>query len=264
MLPAPSWVLSAACEANQMLEQQSHIDTADGRMDIFVTYPREDRACPAVLFYMDAPGIREELRDMARRIAAEGYFVVLPNLYYREIQTSSVEYAETPVDERIVYARHINNRLVMQDTGAILDYVESDPRAEAASVGALGYCMSGAFVLAAAGTYPASIKCAASVYGVNLVTEGDDSPHRLLGRVAGELYFACAEHDDYVPRTVIDELEAHLAGTALDYCIDWYPGTRHGFAFVDRADAYDRASAERLWDRLFAVFERNLRPCGDG
>jgi len=247
-----------------MLEQQSHIDTADGRIDIFVAYPREGRAYPVVLFYMDAPGIREELRDMARRIAAEGYFVVLPNLYYREIQTSSAEYAETPVEQRITYARHIDNRLVMQDTAAILNYVESDPRADAASVGAVGYCMSGAFVLAAAGTYPARIKCAASVYGVNLVTEGDDSPHLLLDRVAGELYFACAEHDDYVPRAVIDTLEIHLAGTALDYCIDWYPGTRHGFAFADRADAYDRASAERLWERLFALFDRNLRAHGDG
>lgn len=240
------------------MEQQSHIDTTDGRMDIFVTYPREDRAHPVVLFYMDAPGIREELREMARRIAAKGYFVVLPNLYYREIQTSSAEYAETPVDRRIAYARHINNRLIMQDTKALLNYIESDPGADATSVGAVGYCMSGAFVFAAAGTFPARIKCAASIYGVNLVTGSDDSPHLLADRVAGELYFACAQNDDYVPNSVIDELGAYLAGTELNYNIDWYPGTRHGFAFVERADAYDRVSAERLWDRLFALFERNL------
>ena len=235
------------------------IDTADGRMDVFVTYPREGRAHPVILFYMDAPGMREELRDMARRIAADGYFVVLPNLYYREIQTSSAEYAEIPADRRIAYARHINNRLIMQDTEAILSYVESDPHADATSVGAVGYCMSGAFVFAAAGMYPARIKCAASIYGVNLVTESDDSPHLMADRVAGELYFACAEDDDYVPGEVIDKLEACLAGTTLNYRIDWYPGTRHGFAFVERADVYDRVSAERLWNRLFALFERNLR-----
>jgi carboxymethylenebutenolidase len=243
-----------------MLEQERRIDTTDGRMDVFVTYPNEGRAHPVVILYMDAFGIREELRDMARRIAAEGYFVVLPNLYYREVQTASPEYAETPAERRIAYARHINNRLIMQDTDAILNYVESDQRADAAAVGAVGFCMSGAFVLAAAGTYPSRIKCAASIYGVNLVVESDDSPHLLAHRVAGELYFACAEHDDYVPGKVIDKLKAHLDGTAVNYRIDWYPGTRHGFAFADRVDAYDGVSAERLWERLFALFERNLRP----
>jgi carboxymethylenebutenolidase len=240
------------------LEQESHIDTVDGRMDIFVTHPREDGAYPVVLFYMDAPGIREELRDMARRIAAKGYFVVLPNLYYRTVKASGAEYAEAPMKSRIAHAGHINNRLVMQDTAALLSYVDSNPRAEAATVGAVGYCMSGAFVLAAAGTYPDRIKCAASIYGVNLVTESDDSPHLLAECVAGELYFACAEHDDYVPRSVIERLDAHLAGTAVDYRIDWYPGTRHGFAFVDRADAYDQVSAERLWNQMFSLFGRNL------
>ena len=243
-----------------MPEQERHIDTMDGRMDIFVAHPREERAHPVVLFYMDAPGIREELRDMARRIAAEGYFVVLPNLYYRDVQTASAEYAQTPVDKRITYARHINNRLVMQDTEAMLNYVASDPAADETRVGAVGYCMSGAFVLAASGTYPARIRCAASIYGVNLVTDGDDSPHLLADRVAGELYFACAEHDDYVPGHVIDELQSHLDAAAVNYRLEWYPGTRHGFAFVDRADAYDRDSAEQLWKRLFALFERNLRP----
>lgn len=242
-----------------MLDQESHIDTADGRMDIFVTCPREGGACPVVLFYMDAPGIREELRDMARRIAAEGYFVVLPNLYYRTVQTSSPEYAEAPMDKRIAHAGHITNRLVMQDLDAILGFVDSEPRADSGSIGAVGFCMSGAFVFAAAGTYPDRIKCAASVYGVNLVTDSDDSPHRLADRVAGELYFACAEDDDYVPGEVIDRLVDHLAGTASNYRIDWYPGTRHGFAFVERADAYDRVSAERLWEQLFALFDRNLR-----
>lgn len=242
-----------------MLEHERHIETSDGRMELFVASPPEETAHPVVLFYMDAPGIREELRDMARRIAAGGYFVVLPNLYYRDVQTSSQAYAAMPMDERIAYARHINNRLVMEDTKAILEHLETDRRADAALVGAVGYCMSGAFVLAAAGTYPARIKCAASVYGVNLVTDSDESPHLLADRARGELYFACAEVDDYVPRIVIDKLDAHLGKAGANYRIEWYPGTRHGFAFVDRADAYDRTRAEHLWDELFALFERNLR-----
>jgi len=243
-----------------MVEQELLIDTADGRMDTFVAYPGEEGSYPVVLFYMDAPGIRGELFDMARRIAAEGYFVVLPNLYYREVRVSSEAYAETPLAERPAYARFLNNGLVMRDTAAMLAYVDHHPQADATSIAALGYCMSGAFVFAAAGTYPERIRCAASVYGVNLVTDGDDSPHRLAGRVTGELYFACAEHDEWVPDDVIPRLEACLAGTAVNYRIEWYPGTRHGFAFKDRADAYARDSAERLWERLFDLFGRNLGP----
>lgn len=242
-----------------MVEQEHHIDTTDGRMDMFVAYPDGEGCHAVVLVYMDALGIREELRDMARRIAAEGYFVVLPNLYFRQVCASDAAYAEAPIEERIAHARHINNRLVMRDTEAMLGYVVTHPRADAGSVGAIGFCMSGAFVFAAAGTFPDSIKCAASIYGVNLVTDGGDSPHLLADRVAGELYFACAEDDDYVPGKVIERLDKQLSATKLNYCIDWYPGTRHGFAFVDREDTYDRASAERLWGRLFAMFERNLR-----
>jgi carboxymethylenebutenolidase len=243
-----------------MVENERYIDTADGRMDTFEAYPRADGRHPAIIFYMDAPGIREELRDMARRIAAEGYLVILPNLYYRQVQASSAEYAAAPFDERIACARHISNSLIMRDTEAILSYIDSHHRANAASIGAVGFCMSGAFVLAAAGTYPSRIRCAASVYGVSLVTEGEASPHLLADRVAGELYFACAEDDDYVPGDVIDTLEAHLAGTAVNSTIDWYPGTRHGFAFPEREKAYERASAERLWEQLFALFKRNLQP----
>lgn len=243
-----------------MVERELLIDTADGRMDTFLAYPDEECSYPVVLFYMDAPGIRGELFGMARRIAAEGYFVVLPNLYYREVRASSKSYAETPLAGRAAYARFIDNHRVMRDTAAMLAYADHHPQADANSIAALGYCMSGAFVFAAAGTYPERIRCAASVYGVNLVTDGSDSPHLLAAEVTGELYFACAEHDEWVPGDVIPRLEACLAEAAVNYRIEWYPGTHHGFAFTDRADAYDRDSAERLWVRLFDLFERNLAP----
>lgn len=243
-----------------MREQETHIDTRDGRMDVFVAHPREDGAHSVVLFYMDAPGIREELRAMARQIAAQGYFVVLPNLYYRQVNAASPEFARLPDAQKIAFARHISNRLIMHDTEALLTFVDAHPLADAAAVGVLGYCMSGAFAICAAGSYPDRICCGASVYGTNLVTDRDDSPHRLAPRASGELYFACAEHDDYVPGEVIRTLEAHLATTATNYRLDWYPGTRHGFAFAEREGAYDAASAERLWNELFALFRRNLFP----
>ena len=221
-----------------MMESLCDISTTEGRMGTFIAHPEQGGPFPVVLFYMDSFGIREELRDMARRVAAAGYLVVLPDLHYTS---------------------HLSIQRVMQDTAAMLAYVDAEPKANANLIGAVGYCMSGAFVLAAAGTFPDRIKCAASVYGVNLLTERADSPHLLAGRTRGELYFACAETDEYAPGLVMQQLDEYLARSGANYRLEWYPGTQHGFAFVERQDAYDRASAERHWERLLELFERNLR-----
>jgi carboxymethylenebutenolidase len=238
-----------------MIESHCNIESTDGRMSSFITCPDEGGPFPVVLFYMDSLGIREELRAMARRIAGAGYFVVLPDLYYRAARPSS---DAQPTAGSVRHAPPLTVTSVMRDTAAMLAYVDAQPQANARSLGAVGYCMSGAFVLAAAGRFPDRIRCAASIYGVNLLTPSDDSPHLLIDRVRGELYFACAEFDDYVPAEVIDRLDAQLAKSGANYRIEWYPGARHGFAFAERPDVYDRESAERHWQRLFALFERNL------
>lgn len=242
-----------------MIEDLRHIETPDGKMHSFITYPEQGGPFPVVLFYMDSLGIREELRDMARRFAAAGYYVVLPDLYYRRTQPPMKARDGGGLDSSVHDDQQLNIKRVMRDTAAMLAHVDAQPQANAERVGAVGYCMSGAFVLAAAGHFPSRIRCAASIYGVDLLTQGDDSPHLLADRVRGELYFACAEIDDYAPAAVIDRLDAHLAESGSNYRLEWYPGARHGFAFVERKDAYDRPSAERHWERLFALFERNLR-----
>ena len=76
--------LHRSLRLTHMHERQLDIETKDGRMTTFVVHPERDGPHPIILFYMDAPGIREELRDMARRIASVGYYVMLPNLYYRQ------------------------------------------------------------------------------------------------------------------------------------------------------------------------------------
>ena len=242
-----------------MIEQAVDIETADGAMNSFVVHPEEGGPHPVVLFYMDAPGKREELHDMARRIASVGYFVVLPNLYYRKTREFSMVRDEAGMARMFAMMDHLSNGLVVADTGALLDFVDSQPQADASRVGAVGYCMSGAFVLAAAARYPERLRCAASIYGTKLVTDSEDSPHRTLDRLGGEIYLACAETDSYVPRSMVEDFEAAAKRAGARCRIEWYPGTQHGFAFPLRAGIYDKPSAERHWERLFALFERNLR-----
>jgi len=246
-----------------MIEREIEIATSAGRMDSFICHPERGGGFPPIIFYMDAPGIREELRQMARRLASVGYYVLLPNLYYRSgtgtTLDKSVFQDGSPERERMwQLVKSLTIRLVMDDTEAMLGFLARTPETAGRAAGALGYCMSGPFVFAAAGRFPERFAAAASIYGVRLVTAEPDSPHLLAEKIKGELYFACAEFDKYAPLAMIEELRTALDAAGSKYEIEIYAGNEHGFAFPERY-CYDRAAAERHWERLFALFARCLR-----
>lgn len=240
-----------------MIEHHIDLATRDGAMNTFITHPEEGGPFPVLFFYMDAPGKREELHDMARRLATVGYYVVLPNLYYRSVREFDYTQGEPTETRRRMFELmgSLSDALVCADTETMFAHVDADPAADATRVGCLGYCMSGPFSFAVAGTFPERIRAAASLYGVRLW--GDGSPAPLAERVRGELYFACAEFDDYAPSEMVDGLEAHLLAVGANARVERYPGVHHGFAFPQRP-VYDKPAAERHWERLFALFARNL------
>ena len=164
-----------------MIEAEIPLETADGTMSAFTTRPDEGGPFPVVFFYMDAPGKREELHDMARRIATTGYYVVLPNLYYRwkdQFELDFETYANR--DEMFGLMNKLSNKMVVSDTRAMIDHVEAADFADASRIGCVGYCMSGPFSLVVAGAYPDQVRCAASVYGVRLAVDEKDSPLSLI------------------------------------------------------------------------------------
>ena len=240
-----------------MRDQHIELKTRDGNMPAFVTHPEEGGPFPVVFFYMDAPGKREELHDMARRLGTVGYYVVLPNLYYRTSREENMDLAAEGARAKMFgLMNSLTDELIASDTEAMFAHVDADPHADATRLGCMGYCMSGPFAFAMAGTFPDRIKAAASLYGVRLF--GPTSPAHLADKVKGELYFACAEHDEYAPKETIDGLEAHLKAVGANARVEWYPGVHHGFAFQRRGAVYDRDAAERHWERLFSLFSRNL------
>jgi carboxymethylenebutenolidase len=245
-----------------MIELHVDIDTPDGRMNTFVTHPEERGPHPVVLFYMDAPGKREELHDMARRIGTVGYYVVLPNLYYRSAGEfdASKDFAGSGSRMRELMDS-LDFDKVATDTTAMLAYVDADSAA-GPDVGAVGYCMSGPFAYAMAGLFPERIRAAASIYGVRL--HGERSPQALAPNVKGELYFGCAELDEYAPAEMVDDLERYVEELGLNARVERYAGAHHGFAFPSRTGAYDKASCERHYERLFDLFDRNLRQRNHG
>ena len=152
----------------------------------------------------------------------------------------------------------LTNAMTVRDTEAMLRYVDAHPHAEASRVGAVGYCMSGPFVMHAAASFPDRIKAIASIHGANLVTDRDDSAHLVAARIRCESYFACAEIDKWASRELVDRLEAALKAGGTPHRIEWYPKVEHGFVFPLRA-CYDKPAAERHWERLFDLFGRTLR-----
>ncbi len=243
-----------------MIEHEIDIPTRDGAMNTFVVHPEEGGPFPPVFFYMDAPGKREELHDMARRIAAVGYWVALPNLYYRRTREFAMERTEAGMARMFEMMGHLTNTLVVQDTEALLAHADAQPAVRRGPVGAVGYCMSGPFVIAAAAAFPKRIAAAASIYGARLISDAPDSAHLLAPKVAGELYLACAEIDRWASPEQIAELEGILRAAGVKHRVEWYPGAEHGFAFPQRAGIYHKPSAERHWERLFALFARTLKP----
>jgi carboxymethylenebutenolidase len=245
-----------------MIEQTLDIATKDGAMETFICKP-ERGAHPAVFLLMDAPGIREELRDMARRLATVGYVVLLPNLYYRAgrdtIYGPQVLEHGSPEHQRM---RTVRTKMtippVMDDVATMIAFVDRQDGVKRGPVGAHGYCMSGPYALAAAARFPDRVAAAASFYGTWLVkNDAEESPHRSLGKVKGELHIACAEHDDLAPLEMVAELRGLFEKAGSPGELEMYQGVHHGFAFPQRK-VYDRPAAERHWERLIALYRRRL------
>ena len=243
-----------------MIDQQVEIATPDGQTTTFIAHPERGGPYPLILFYMDAPGIREELRDMARRIASVGYYVMLPNLYYR---SGVMELGKLPADPESPERKRMFDLMeslsiqkVMSDTDALISYADIHG-AKTGKIGCVGYCMSGQYAINAAARHPDRVRAAASIYGVRLLTDAPESPHKVAAKAKGELYFACAEIDRWMPMDQVEPLRRALSECDLKTEVEVYPGVEHGFAFPARP-VYHKPSAERHWERLFSLFRRNL------
>src|SRR6202035_3478941 len=169
-----------------------------------------------------------------RRLATVGYYVLLPNLYYRAgrdtiygpdvLEKGSAEQARM---------RAVRTKMtippVMDDFAAMLGVFAGQKAAQAGPAGTHGYCMSGPYALAAAARYPDRIAAAASFYGTWLVSEAEESPHSSLSKVKGELYIACAEHDKLAPLPMVEELRGLFARAGSPGEIELQAGVHHGF-----------------------------------
>lgn len=241
-----------------MNEFHVNVETPDGLMECFAAHPDGDCPFPPVILYMDAPGIREELRDFTRRIAEKGYFALLPDMYWREGKMRfDLSKGQEELDRMFASMDAINLGMIMRDTEGMLAYFNQNPVVDG-PVGCIGYCMSGQYVVAAAGNFPDRFAAVASLYGVAIVTDHERSPHLLAPQIKAELYLGFAEEDHWVGPEVIPTLTRALDDNNVDYVLETVPGTEHGYCFPGRP-AYAHEAAERTWDIFFELCDRKLK-----
>ena len=239
------------------------IETRDGICPSYVFRPNGEGPWPAVLVFMDGVGIRPAMLEVGERLATYGYFVLLPDLYYR-----SGPYE--PMDARLVFSdpekrkvlmekffTHVSQANVMSDTRAFLDYLAAQPDVKPGGIGTTGYCLGGLMSLTAAGTYPDRIVATASYHGARLATDAPESPHRLASKIKSRVYVAGAIEDSSFTDEMKARLEAALTEAGVDHTIETYPA-KHGWVLRD-TPVYDAAAAERHWRTLTALLDATLK-----
>lgn len=246
-----------------MIRETIDIKTDDGVCDAYVSYPDSGGPFPGVLIYMDGAGVRPALHSIAERIAANGFYVLLPNMYYRARRAPVMDVADIFKPENrpklMALVGSLSPERVIADAGAFLAFLKAQAEVKPSSkVGLTGYCMGGAMVVRTSAAYPDRIEAGASHHGGRLVTKDPDSAHLLLDKISGELYFGHADNDEYMPRADIERFEEALQKSGVRYESEVYAGALHGYTMTD-FPVYNAAAADKHWRRLLGLFGKALR-----
>lgn len=248
-----------------MAKREVSIPTPDGQARAYVFTPAGTGPWPAVIFYMDAPAIRPALFQMCERLAAHGYFVLLPDMFWRVGPYEPIDLREAFASEearRSIFGKFMSStdpERSTRDTGAFLAWLEKQSEAKADKVGVTGYCMGAALALRAAGNYPDRIVAAAGFHGGRLATDEPDSPHGLAARITAKVYIGGADEDAGFPPAQADRLRQALTDAGVDNTVEIYAGARHGYAPPDMP-VYNEAAAERHWRELLKLLDQTLKP----
>lgn len=234
------------------------IPAADGTIDAHVFTPgNAARPLPAVVLFTDIGGLRACYHEKAQQIADHGYAVLMPNIYYRDVNGPVVpegkSFRDPDVRPTLVeYAGHLTPEAQSHDFAALLDCIDNEAEFADGKLGVVGYCMTGAFALRMAAKYPDRIAAAAGFHSARLA-EADDpnSPVHVVGTIEGRVYFGHADKDELLPPEQIARMDEALAKAGVHFTTELYKGAAHGFTAKD-APTYN-VTADALHHRRLAM-----------
>jgi carboxymethylenebutenolidase len=244
--------------------QEIALPTLDGDARAFTFTPKGEGPFPAAVIFMDAPAIRPALWEMGERLARNGYYTLLPDLFWRAGFYAPINVKEVFADEakrREVFGKLTGSTSAekqMVDAKASLDFLAQQPQVQPGPVGVTGYCMGCGVVIRAAGTFPDRIAAATGFHGGRLATNAPDSPHLLAPKIKAKVLVAGAEEDAGFPPEQADKLREALTAAGVDNEVTIYEGARHGFTMPD-LPVYNQAAAERHWTQMLALFDATLK-----
>jgi carboxymethylenebutenolidase len=249
-----------------MKEKAIRIPMDGGTAEGFLYWPDGAGRLPGVLHLTDIFGIREANQGMAKRLAAKGYAVLLPNVFYRgggpPLFDFPVQFGEAHTMKRIGELKDpLTPETMERDASAYVDFMAAQEQVNAGPMGVVGYCFTGGMALRSAAARADKIVAMASFHGGGLYTDDPSSPHRVLPRVAARLYFGHADQDRGMPKEAIEKFESALKAWDGAYTSETYKDALHGWT-VPGSPVYNEAQAERAFEKLVQLFDRELRLTG--
>jgi carboxymethylenebutenolidase len=226
-------------------------------MPVFVVHPERHGPHPVVLVMMDGLGMREALRDQARRLASAGYYVMLPDLYYRAEPAAPIDRNAPDAMDRIMALVHsVTAEKAMAEAAACLDHAAQDPAARRGPAGVMGYCMGGRLAVVATQALGERVAAAAAIhpgFGSGWLESLLASD---LGQISAEIYVGAADNDPTFTAEQRAQLHSALQSRSIRFEIELHTNGVHGFGVP--GDRYQREPAERAWERIHALFRRRL------
>ena len=255
-----SMLLPRAAHAVDVVDSHVTITTPDGEADCYFVHP-SDAAAPAVLVWPDIFGLRPVFEAMGKRLAEEGYAVLVVNPFYRDAVAPVVDPGASFQEAGpIVFplAQSLTPERTITDATAFIGWLDSQDAVDTSRpVGTTGYCMGGPLIMRTAAALPDRVGAAASFHGGGVASEEDGSPLMLVPEMKASFLFAIAANDDENDPGMKDRLRAAYDAAGLSAEIEVYEGANHGWC-VPQSAAYNEAQAERAWSRLLALFETAL------
>jgi len=254
--------LATTAALDNVVEKDVTIKTRDGSADAVLLSPAGKGPWPAVLVWPDILGLRPVFRDMGRRLAAEGFVVLVPNPFYRSKRAPVVDGAfdfNNAEDRAKVMAlrQAMTDEGVDGDAVAFLAFLDAQPQTDKGKkAGVQGYCMGGPLAFRTAAAVPDRIGAVGSFHGAGLVTKEASSPHLLIPRTRAAYLVAIAKNDDDSQPDAKDVLKAAFRAASRPATVEVYPAN-HGWC-VPGSQVYDQAAAERAWSELIRLYKTSI------
>lgn len=256
--------LPPVANATYVVDEDVEIETPDGTADAYWVRPSTGTHA-AVILWPDIVGMRTAKRMMGKRLAQSGYAVLVVNPYYRTATGQIIEDGQTFGDPGVrdmlmPHARSLSPETCVSDGRTFVRWLDRQPEVDTSrKIGSMGYCMTGSYVFRLAADMPDRIGAGASFHGGGLVSDAENSPHRLVSQMSPDagILVAIAENDDARDPDAKVALREAFADSPVEGEVEVYAGTQHGWCPLDSA-VYHQAQAERAWNRMLLLFDNHL------